>query len=249
MGFWTAVYPIIRESQILVLVVDARMPELSDNRELDTIVKRFRKPMLMVFNKIDLISQKDLHILREKNPDAFFVSGNKNIGLKNLKIALLRHGKEVGRIPLKVGIIGYPNVGKSSIINALAHRRHAIVTSVAGTTKGPQFIRVGDLKIIDSPGVIPYRDGETKLGIISAKNPEKMRNPERVVYGLLNLILSKNKSSLEEFYGVSLSSDDAYEALLAIGRKRGFLKKGAIVDEVKTAIYIMHDWQKGKIRL
>lgn len=248
MGFWTAVYPIIKESDVLLLVIDARTPEISDNQELERIAERFRKPVFIVYTKIDLVSEPNLRELRTSNRDAFFVSGNKNIGLKSLKVALLRYSKEINKIPLKVGVVGYPNVGKSSIINALAHRRHAPVSSVAGTTKGPQFIRVGDLKIIDSPGVIPYRDGEAKLGIINAKNPEKLRNPEKVAFAIIRFVVSKNKKAFEEYYGIEIEGDE-YETLLAIGKKRGMLKKKGEIDEIRTALAVIRDWQTGKLRI
>lgn len=249
MGFWFTVKDIMKEADIILHVIDARMPELSRNSDVEKLAFQYRKPIVVVFNKIDLISKDKLKELREKNEYAYFVSGAKNIGLKKLKVGLLILGDKIGRDRAKIGIVGYPNVGKSSIINCLAYGARAPVSSVAGTTKGPQFVKAGGLKIIDSPGIVPVEDDEAKLGILSAKNPEKLRNPELVADKIIRLILDNDRKILEDFYKIKTEKMDNYEIMLMIGRHKGMLKKGGIVDERKTAIAIVRDWQTGKLRL
>lgn len=251
MGYWYGVDKVLREADIVVVVLDARVPELSKNEKLDEFIGRYRKERVIVFNKIDLIPKAELEKLRKENPEALFVSGNKNIGIAKLKEKLLIMGKRMGFRRAKVGVVGYPNVGKSAIINCLAHRARAATSPVAGTTKGPQYVKVGEnLKIIDSAGVVPYTDSEAKLGIIAAKNPEKLRHPHRTATEIIQIFLQKNRKSLEETYGIDLNGvEDPYEVMVLIGRKKGFLKKGGIVDETKTAIQIVREWQRGKLRL
>ena len=162
---------------------------------------------------------------------------------------LMIRGKRRGKDSPKVGVIGYPNIGKSAIINALAHRARAAVSPKAGTTRGIQFVRAGALRILDSPGVIPYEDKETKLGMLAAKNIEKIKDPERVAIQVIALFLSKDRAALEKQYGIVLEGDEPLAIIEQIGRHRGFLKRGGNVDDVKAAMNIVRDWQRGKLKL
>ncbi|MEK6854936.1 MAG: GTPase [Nanoarchaeota archaeon] len=248
MSFWLTVKRVIREADIILLVLDSRMPVLSMNKEIEEKVELYGKKMFLVFNKIDLITEKQLNSLKQANEDAFFVSGIKNIGIKNMKKDLFIFAKRNGIKNIKLGVVGYPNVGKSSIINAISKRARAPISSVAGTTKGIQWVKAGKLKFLDSPGVIPFEDKNSKLGILGAKNPEKLKNSYQVAYKLIKMFLEEDKPALEKYYNLKFN-DNAEEAFISIGKKRGFLSKGGIVDETKTAINIIRDWQKGKIRI
>jgi ribosome biogenesis GTPase A len=143
--------------------------------------------------------------------------------------------------------VGYPNVGKSTLINLLAPGTKAKVSNVSGTTKKTQWIRVGRLRIMDSPGVIPSSDKSISLGLTSAKDPQKIKHPERVAMELVSRLRKGGARTLERFYGVEAESD--YDLFLAIGKKRGYLLKGAEIDERRTALKILEDWQRGKIGL
>ena len=249
MGFWFVVEQVIREAHIVLFILDARMPELSHNKALEEIVTKHGKHLIRVFTKIDLMTPQRLEILRTEHPDAFFVSGTRNIGLKQLKIKLFILGKRLGKDSPKIGVIGYPNVGKSAIINALAHRARAAVSPKAGTTRGIQFVRAGSLRILDSPGVIPFEDKETKLGMLAAKNVEKIKDPERVAIEIIKLFLEKERGALEKHYHITITTDEPIEIIGQIGKKRGFLKKGGNVDELKSAMTLVRDWQTGKLKL
>lgn len=248
MTFWATANKVLGEADIILLILDARMPGLSMNREIKDKVEGMGKKIVYVYNKIDLISKEQLDFLRQNNPDAFFVSGIGNVGISKLKISLQIIGKRIGRENPKVGLVGYPNVGKSAIINAMAKRARAAVSSVAGTTKGIQWIKAGGLSVLDSPGVIPFEDRNMKLGILGAKNPEKLKNPIKVAYEIIDMFLNENRKGFEEHYKIKFS-EDKDEVLLEIGKKKGYLMRGGIVDEKKTALSIIHDWQKGKLRL
>jgi len=237
------------EANVVLLIMDARMPEISRNQELEKMVADFNKKLILVINKIDLVSEEQVAQLKRQYPKSFLVSGARNIGMKNLKTNLLILGKRMELRPIKVGIVGYPNVGKSAIINALAKRARTNVAPYAGTTKGLQWVKISGLKVIDSPGVIPFEDKEVKLGLLGAKNPEKLRHTQRLAVEIIKNFLNGHRTALEEFYGIKLESDDEYEILLAIGKKRGFLQKGGIVDERRTALAIIMDWQKGRLKI
>ena len=252
MGFWSNVEKIVREADVILLVVDARMPELSRNKPFDEAIIRLRKQLFLIFNKSDLIDEKALKELKQNYKRAFFVSGTKNIGVGALRKALLIEWKRMKmRERLKIGVVGYPNVGKSAIINCLARRSRALRSPIAGTTRGAQFVNVGShLKLIDSPGVIPLHDSEAKLALLSAKNPEKMKNPVLAAIEIIKMVLEESKKILEKTYSIALEEiEEPYEILLEIGRRKGKLKKGGIVDEIRTAIDVIRDWQRGFLRV
>jgi len=247
MGYWPIVKRVLKDSNVVLEIADARMPEISQNKELEYKAELYGKELILVFTKIDLVSVMALNTLRGQYPDAFFVSGVKNIGLKRLKIHLLIMAKRKGVESLRVGIVGYPNVGKSAVINALVHRARTKVSRMAGTTKGIQWIKAGGLSILDSPGVVPFEDDEVTLGIMGAKNPEKIKNVFKVAFALIKNFSDRNLEALEKFYGAELKDKDEYEILLEIGKKRGFLLKGGIVDEKRAAMQLLRDWQSGKL--
>lgn len=240
MGFWHAVRGVFAEAGIIMFVLDARMPDLSMNREIKEKIEEFHKESIMVFNKVDLITHEQRQKLQQQFPEALFVSGVKNRGMKELRTRLQILTKRLameGRSP-KVGVVGYPNVGKSSIINALSRRARTATASYAGTTKGIQWVKTGTLKILDSPGVIPFEDKEKKLGILGAKNPEKLKNPEKVAMEIIKYAKAAN-----------ISADEQYNILEEYGRKGGMLKKGGVVDMTKAALTMIREWNRGKLKL
>jgi len=245
MGFWPVVLNVLRNSDVVLLVVDARVPSVAQNSEILDKCDKMEKRLVLVFNKIDLVSGDILKELKAEYPDSFFVSALKKNGVKNLKQGLVEMAEEWKRDSLRVGIVGYPNAGKSALINVLVPGSDLKVKNVSGTTKKTAWIRNGALRIMDSPGVIPAGDGKIALGLTSSKDPHKMKNVESVAFSLLRM--DRVGKSVRDFYGVSEEED--YDAFEAIGKVKGFLLKGGIVDEDRTAIRIVEDWQKGKIVL
>ena len=248
MGFWKIVEDVIKEVDIVVFVIDARMPELSLNPELERIASKFKKPILKVFTKKDLLSKEGIKNFRKKYPKELLVSGTKNENIYALKERLYIMSKRMNLEKPKIGIVGYPNVGKSALINALAKRARTRIADKPGTTRGVQWVRVGSLMILDTPGVIPYKDSSSKLVLIGSKSPEKIETPEKIAFEILKKILEKDKSIIENKYNIKVEENCSLEEILkSIGKKRGFLKKGGVVDETKTSISLIRDWQKGKI--
>ena len=150
-----------------------------------------------------------------------------------------------------VGIIGYPNTGKSSIINMLAGRSIARVSAQSGFTKGIQKIRFAPgIVILDTPGVITETENSTlhredlkKHAIIGVKTYDKTKNPDFVV----SEIMKERPGLLEKFYGIE-ANGDAEVLLKELGRKWNFLRRGNVVDTDRTTRAVLKDWQLGKIR-
>ena len=241
---------VLRNSDVVLLVLDARMPDIARNSEIVGKVEKAGKKLVYVFNKCDLVGEADLKSLRSEYRDAFFVSALKRKGIGRLKKGLEKMAEDWKRESLRVGIVGYPNAGKSSLINVLVKGAELKVKSVSGTTRKTEWIRSGRLRIMDSPGVIPSGDDKIKIGLTASKDPHKIRNPEKVALKVLEFLMKKDVGILNRFYGTDIDSGmSSYDVFLAVGKKKGFLIKGGVVDEDRCAIRIIDDWQKGRIGL
>lgn len=248
MGFWPIILNVLKNSDVILLLIDARMPEVTKNSEIINKVERMKnKQLIFVFNKSDLIKSKDLIKLKKKYLNAFFISATKKFGVKKLKTALKDMADNWKKPSLRVGLVGYPNIGKSTLINLLAPGTNAKVSSVSGTTKKTQWVRAGNLRIIDCPGVIPFTDKKIQIGLTASKNPHKITNPEKVAIRIIEFLMEQDKKILEKKYNAK--GDTPYELFENIAREKKLLIKGNRIDENRTAIKIINDWQKGQINL
>ncbi len=157
----------------------------------------------------------------------------------------LKTGKEV-----HVGIIGYPNVGKSSIINMLTGRGAARTSPRAGFTRGIQKVKLAEgLLLLDTPGVMSDEDAAEsqkvhlkKHATIGVRTYDSTRHPEFIVAE----IMAEHPKIFENHYEISAEGDS--EVLLEeLGKKRKFLLKGGFVDVDRAARLVLKDWQSGVI--
>ncbi len=251
MGYWGVVLNCLKNGDMIVLVLDARIPEQTNNSEIQKKAESMHKELVTVFNKSDLISNKQLQEIKQKHPNAFFVSAMKKRGIKELRKYLEDRGTEFENYKhktMKVAMVGYPNVGKSSVLNLLAPEAKAKVSFVSGTTKKTQWVGNGNIRYLDSPGVIPSKDRTVKIGITSAKDVEKLKDPEKIAANIIEVILKQSDKPLEDLYKIKISEEDTtYDIFLAIGEAKKFKLKGNEIDENRTAKLIVRDWQKGKL--
>jgi len=278
---------VVRISDIVLEILDARFIEETRNLEAEKDVDKQGKKLVYIFNKCDLVDVKDL----EKQIPSWmrpyvFVSATKGIGLRDLKARIKMEAKRIlagwknsedteiqNRKKIHVGVIGYPNTGKSSVINFISRRGAAKTSKQAGFTKGMQKIRMSeDILILDTPGVIPNSEysSESKSFAkdvkVGARTYSDVKNPEDVVYYLISASTPKdennltdeeqaaieeaerNSEAIEKFYEVK--ADGSVEVLIEeLGKKKGFLGKGGKIDVDRTARLILRDWQSGAIRV
>lgn len=247
MGFWPVVLNVLKNSDVLVLIADARVPEITTNKEIIKKASALNKELVLVLNKTDLLDKQTKEKIKIKYPNAFLTSEKNYLELLRLRKHLEALAEKQDRKSLRIGIVGYPNVGKSTIINKLIPKAKLKVSPISGTTKKTHWIRYKRLRIMDSPGVIPAQDTPETLGLISGKSPQKIKNPENSAIRIIEFLNKKDKNILKKFYNVN--SDNDYNLFLQIGKKKGYLLKKGEVDEQRTAIKIIEDWQKGKIPL
>lgn len=248
-GYWFVVRNIIKKADIVLEVLDARFPELTRIKGMEKYASLCKKPLILVINKADIISDAAFENIKKQyqNYDFVVTSSKLSKGINNLIIKI--KSKIKNKNP-KVAIIGYPNTGKSSLINRLSRGGRTPTSPESGYTKGLQLIKgKSDFMLFDTPGVVPYghRD-EVRLGLVSGISPSKLKEPDMVAYELIGIFKELNPSALEKAYGVpvSLSPEDF---LVKLGKKWNMLMKHGLIDERRAAIQLLNDWHKGKTRL
>lgn len=247
MGFWGVVNNALKNADVILQIVDARIPKESVNKEIIKKAELMNKEIIFVYNKTDLIDKQNLNKLKKQNPEYFYVNARDKKTLSKL-IKFLHKKADDEQKTLRIALIGYPNVGKSSILNIIAPRAKAKVSSVSGTTKETQWIRIGNLRFMDTPGVIPKRDNKIQVGLTASKSVYKLKNPDKVAYKIIKVLKKQNPESLKKFYKIDFKDKEGeYDILLKIGEQKKYYIKGGEIDENRTVVKIIEDWQKGRI--
>lgn len=238
---------VINDSDVVIEVLDARMPNETRNLNIEKRISIKRKTLIFVLNKCDLTNkeflEKTKHELNKIAP-CVFTSTRYRYGITLLKKKLLRYREA------RVCVIGYPNTGKSSLINALRGKHSTRTSSIPGFTRSQQWIKLKQgILLIDTPGIIPLdQTDDLKLALINSKHPDRLKDPESVAIHIINLLLKENPDSLKETYNIELK-DKPSQILVDIALKRKKLRKGGIPDIELTSKMIISDWQNSKLRL
>ena len=189
-----------------------------------------------------------MRLLSKEYPTlAFHASINNSFGKGSL-ISLLRQFSSLhsDRRQISVGFIGYPNTGKSSIINTLRKKKVCTVAPIPGETKVWQYITLMKrIYLIDCPGVVPPNMGDTEEDILlrGVVRVENVENPEQYVAAAMKKV---KRHHLERTYEVK-DFENHYEFLEKIARKGGRLLKGGEADMDGVAKMVLNDFLRGKI--
>ena len=152
--------------------------------------------------------------------------------------------------PVRAMVVGIPNVGKSTFINAYAGRACAKTGNKPGVTKGKQWIKLSKtVELLDTPGILwPKFDSEIvgrNLALIGSMNDEVI-NIEDLAFEAVTFLKNNYSGNLSERYGVD-EDEETLEIMDAIAAKRGCLKRGAMTDYEKLAGIILDDFRSGRI--
>ncbi|KIV97654.1 hypothetical protein PV10_01373 [Exophiala mesophila] len=291
---------VLDAADVVLYVLDARDPEGTRSREVERQIMAAEggsKRLILVLNKIDLVPPPVLkgwltHLrryfptipLRASTPASNAQTfDHKQLTLKATSETLLRSLKSYAvskqlKRSISVGVIGYPNVGKSSVINALTSRLNkgtqsfaCPVGSEAGVTTSLREVKIDSkLKILDSPGIVfpstvdghdresklqKKAEHEARLILLNALPPSQMTDPIPAI-NLLLARLSVSEALFEKLlanYGVVAlgefnGSDKTTDFLVQVARKRGRLGKGGVPNLNAAAMTVITDWRDGRIQ-
>ncbi len=245
--YWDVVDEILRKSDIILNILDSRFYNETRNKKIEEKIRAYRKKFIFILNKSDLVSmnklQKAFNEL-SKFAKVVPVSCRERRGKIRL-IKAITHS--VKKRPMTIGVVGYPNTGKSSVINYLTGKKAARTSPVAGLTRGVQWIKLSkNFKLIDTPGVIPL-DEKEEADLAIKSTLTSIQDPEIVAIKILSLILAKNKKILEKKYSIK-PKQKPEEILEQIAEAKKKLKKHGELDTETTSRLIINDWQKGKLK-
>ncbi|XP_042227404.1 nucleolar GTP-binding protein 2-like [Homarus americanus] len=250
---WNELYKVIDSSDVVLQVLDARDPMGTRSKLIEKYMRTEtpHKHLIFVLNKVDLVpvwvTQKWVAILSAEYPSLAFHSSITNPYGKGALINLLRQfGKLHGdKKQISVGLIGFPNVGKSSIINTLKAKKVCNVAPLAGETKVWQYITLmRKIYLVDCPGVVPpSHETATDMVLKGAVRTEYLKTPTDYIAPVLERVK-------QEYMSKTYKVDDwntPEEFMEKVARRTGKLLKGGEPDLNTVAKMMLNDWQRGKI--
>ncbi|KAK6209153.1 GTPase required for pre-60S ribosomal subunit nuclear export and maturation [Pestalotiopsis sp. IQ-011] len=247
-------YKVIDSSDVIIHVLDARDPLGTRCYNVEKYLRQEaqHKHLVFVLNKCDLVPTSVaaawVRSLSKEYPTLAFHSSITNSFGKGSLIQLLRQfsGLHKDRKQISVGLVGYPNVGKSSVINTLRAKKVCTVAPIPGETKVWQYITLMKrIYLIDCPGVVPPNQNDTPQDIImrGVVRVEKVENPEQYIPGLLAKVKTHHMERTYELKGWT----DHISFLEMLARKTGRLLKGGEPDVDGIAKLVLNDFMRGRI--
>ncbi|KAF2275772.1 NGP1NT-domain-containing protein [Westerdykella ornata] len=253
---WNELYKVIDSSDVILHVLDARDPVGTRCRSVERYLREEapHKHLVFVLNKVDLVPSKVAaawvrHLSTQFPTLAFHASINNSFGKGSL-IALLRQFSSLhsDRKQISVGLVGYPNTGKSSIINTLRKKKVCNVAPIAGETKVWQYVTLMKrIYLIDCPGIVPpnQSDSDESLLLRGSIRVENVEYPAQYVDAVLKRVQPKH---MQRTYEIKVDEHmDANTFLELLARKQGRLLKGGEPDFDGCAKIVLNDWIRGKI--
>lgn len=246
-------YKVLDCSDVVVQVLDARDPLGTRSRHVEEHLRKDarHKHLIFVLNKCDLVpvwvTRRWVDVLSREYPTlAFHASVNNPFGKGSL-ISLLRQFSQLHKEKkqISVGFIGYPNVGKSSVINTLKKKAVCKAAPVPGETKVWQYITLmRRVFLIDCPGVVPPTDeSECDIVLKGVTRSERLPTPEDYIEEVLR---RSRREFIVRTYGIH-SWDNHVDFLNQLAIKMGRLLKKGEPDMRTAARMVLNDWQRGKL--
>lgn len=250
---WGELYKVIDSSDVIIQVLDARDPMGTRSKSIEAYMKKEKpwKHLIFVLNKCDLIptwvTKRWVAVLSQEYPTlAFHASLTNSFGKGSLIQLLRQFGKlHTDKKQISVGFIGYPNVGKSSVINTLRSKKVCNVAPLAGETKVWQYITLmRRIFLIDCPGVVyPSEDSESDIVLKGVVQVEKIKNPEEHI----GAVLERAKPEyIQKTYRIP-TWNSAEDFLEKLAFRSGKLLKGGEPDLSTVSKMVLNDWQRGRI--
>ncbi|MEW5904796.1 MAG: ribosome biogenesis GTPase YlqF [Pseudomonadota bacterium] len=242
---------------VVIEVLDARVPEAGSNPMIREMREHRQRPCLKVLNKADLADPVTTkawldHFNSQKNVRAIALSCKKpGEATKVPKLCLpLAPHRGTPIKPLRMMVMGIPNVGKSTFINALLKKRTAAVGDEPAITKNLQFFDLNDhMQLVDTPGMMWPKIAYESDGMMLAASNLIGRNAyeeSEVAAFLGDLLLQRYPALLKQRYKIG-DGLDGVAVIEAIARQRGFRSKGQELDLDKAAMTLLQDYRNGTL--
>ena len=246
---------------LVIELVDARVPVSSRNPDLDELGKN--KARLILLNKSDLAEERMNDVwaayFKEKGYSVVKLNAKKGGGIKSIQGVIQEACKEkierdrkrgILNRPVRAMVVGIPNVGKSTFINALAGKACAKTGNKPGGTKGKQWIRLNkNVELLDTPGILWPKFEDQTVGLRLAwigSIKDEILNTEELAAELTGFLVNSYPDVLKEKYEIEESAD-GFENLRGIAESRHCLVKGNELDTEKAAKLLLDDFRNGRL--
>ena len=243
-------------------IVDARIPVSSRNPDIDAICGS--KPRIIVLNRMDLAdpnaTKKWSAYFKSKGMSVIATDCKTKKGIADFTPAariacadkLERDAKRGMNRPLRVMVVGIPNVGKSTLINQISGRKGAKAENRPGVTRGKQWVTVDSgLQLLDTPGILWPKFEDPEVGMMLAYTgavKEGVIDVEELACRLMELLHKFYPQTLLERYKVEApEGTPGWELVELAGRKRGYLVSGGEVNTERMSKVLLDEFRGGKL--
>ena len=253
----------IKLVDVVVEMLDARIPRSSTNPMLQNVLGN--KPKVIALNKIDMADNAKTELWLEKLKNSGLpvckIDCATGKGVKQLISAIQLAAKPVidkwlkkgvRNRPVRVMIVGIPNVGKSTLINRLVGKNKVMAADKPGVTRGQQWVTIAKgLELLDTPGVLWPKFEDPSVGFALAATgaiKEDVFDRRDAVELLLDFMLQKYPAELAGKYAVELVEDETVQTVMTkIANARGCLKAGGMLDLDKVDQLVLRDFRSGRL--
>ncbi len=243
-------------------IVDARIPMSSRNPDIDSICGS--KPRIIVLNRMDLAdpaaTKRWAAYFRGKGMAVIATDCKSRKGIADFVPAartacaekLERDAARGMTRPLRVMVVGIPNVGKSTLINQISGRKGAKAENRPGVTRGKQWVTVdSSLLLLDTPGILWPKFEDPEVGMMLAYTgavKEGVIDIEELACRLMELLHKFYPQVLLDRYKVEAEQGTpGYELMEMAGKKRGFLLSGGVIHTERMAKVLLDEYRSGKL--
>lgn len=243
-------------------IVDARIPISSRNPDIAALCDK--KPRIVILNRMDLAdpeaTQKWAAFLRSGGAGVLATDCKSKKGIASFiptvrgacKEKLERDAAKGMNRPIRLMIVGIPNVGKSTLINQVSGRKGAKAENRPGVTRGKQWVTVDSgLQLLDTPGILWPKFEDPNVGLMLAYTgavKEGIFDLEELACRLIRLLWERYPDSIRQRYGIEPAEDmNGYDMLQLAGKKRGFLLSRGEINTERMAKVLVDEFRSGKL--